>query len=61
VRILDRDELEAARQSGWIDDATTEEAEQEAARIAGLARTGAWPPPVVAEWTLERAREVTRG
>lgn len=60
VRILDRDELAAARQSGWIDDATAEEAEREAARIVELAQAGAWPPPVVAEWTLERAREAIR-
>jgi len=56
VRILDEDELAEARAVGSIDEARARRAEQEAAAIAAAARADAWPPAIVAEWTLERAR-----
>jgi predicted RNA-binding protein associated with RNAse of E/G family len=56
VEILDRDEFDAARAAGWMDDATAARALAEAERLAGAARRGEWPPAHVREWTLERAR-----
>ncbi len=61
--LLDEDELEDALERSWIPAQTGAAARREAERLLRLARTGAWPPPVVHEWTLERAlrkiREVT--
>ncbi|HEU0302402.1 MAG TPA: DUF402 domain-containing protein, partial [Longimicrobium sp.] len=57
VEILDRDEFDAAVDAGWIDAPTAARALAEAERLADGARRGAWPPPPVAGWTLERARE----
>lgn len=56
ARLLDEDELAEALDRGWIDAPTAEAARQEAARVLALSRTGEWPPAVVREWTLERAR-----
>lgn len=56
ARILDRDELGEARARGWVDAATADRAEAEASRLVESARAGAWPPPVVSAWPLERAR-----
>lgn len=55
VELLDEDELEEALERGVIDHETARLARAEAERLLGLARAGAWPPPVVHEWTLERA------
>jgi predicted RNA-binding protein associated with RNAse of E/G family len=57
VEILDRDEFDAAVDAGWVDAPTAARALAEADRLAADARAGAWPPPHVREWTLERARE----
>ncbi len=56
VQILDEDELAEAERRGWTDAATAARARDEAARLAGLARAGEWPPPPLRAWTLERAR-----
>jgi len=53
--ILDEDELEQALRNGVVDGTTAGRARQEADRLMRLAATGAWPPPIVGEWTLERA------
>jgi predicted RNA-binding protein associated with RNAse of E/G family len=58
VQLLDEDELEEALASGDIEAEMAQSARAEADRLLGLARTGTWPPPVVREWTLERALEV---
>ena len=58
VHELDRDELREALERGWIDGATAAHADAEVRRLAGMARAGVWPPPVVEEWTLERVRRV---
>lgn len=55
-QILDEEDLAAALARGWVDGATAASARAEADRILGLVRAGSWPPPVVREWTLERAR-----
>ncbi|MDB4950423.1 MAG: hypothetical protein JWM27_3072 [Gemmatimonadetes bacterium] len=56
VRVLDEDELAEALRRGWTDESTAARARAEAERLVDAARQGAWPPPHVAEWTLERAR-----
>lgn len=56
VEVLDRDEFDAARARGWLDEATAERALREAETLAAAAREGAWPPEHVREWDLRRAR-----
>jgi predicted RNA-binding protein associated with RNAse of E/G family len=55
-RVLDREEFDEAVQAGWIDERTRQRALEEVDRILEAAAAGVWPPPVVAEWPLERAR-----
>jgi predicted RNA-binding protein associated with RNAse of E/G family len=55
-RLLDEDELDEALGREWIDVDTARRARDEAGRLVEAARAGAWPPPVVREWTLERCR-----
>ena len=57
-RVLDREEFEEAVDAGWLDAPTAARATEEVERILAAAAGGAWPPPVVQEWTLERARDV---
>lgn len=52
--LLDEDELEDALARAHIDVALAQCARDEAARLLRLAATGAWPPSIVSEWTLER-------
>jgi predicted RNA-binding protein associated with RNAse of E/G family len=54
--VLDEDELDEARVRGWVDKTTTERALTEVERMRADAEAGRWPPAVVGEWTLERAR-----
>lgn len=54
--LLDEEELREAVRRGWVDHATSERAWREAEALLGGARHGSWPPPVVEEWTRERAR-----
>jgi predicted RNA-binding protein associated with RNAse of E/G family len=54
--ILDEDEFAHAVEQGWMDESTIAAARAEAHRIVTLADRGAWPPPPVHEWTLERVR-----
>jgi predicted RNA-binding protein associated with RNAse of E/G family len=56
ARILDRDQFDEARARGWIDDAIAERALAEAEALRAAHARGAWPPPIVEAWTLERAR-----
>lgn len=58
VVVLDRDELDAARERRWLDAGTAAAAYAEAERILERARDGDWPPPAVQEWTLERVRRM---
>lgn len=57
VLLLDEDEFDEARARGWMDDATADTALREAHALVAAAQDGAWPPPEVLAWTLERARE----
>ena len=59
-RLLDEDEFTVARESGHIDEDTARSALAEARRLLDHAAAGSWPPRVVREWTLERAREALR-
>lgn len=61
ARLLDEDELEAALAARHIDEVTAHRAREEAERILALVESGAWPPPVVSEWTLERALAAVSG
>ena len=56
ARVLDEEELSEALDRGWVDPPTAAIARREMERIRWSARAGLWPPPVVEEWTLERAR-----
>lgn len=59
-RLLDEDELEEALARGWLDAATGLRARAEAERLLEAARAGTWPPAIVREWTLARARAAVR-
>jgi predicted RNA-binding protein associated with RNAse of E/G family len=58
--VLDRDELDDALARGWVDGATAARARAEVERLRADAEAARWPPPVVREWTLERARSAMR-
>lgn len=60
ARILDEDELADAVERGWLDHATARQAREEAERLVNAATAGTWPPSVVHDWTLERARAALR-
>lgn len=55
VELLDEDELAHALKTGVVDERIAWYARTEADRLLALADEGAWPPPVVSEWTLDRA------
>ena len=57
VQILDEDELEEAEARGWVTEEVARRARAEALALKQQAEAGLWPPPVVREWTLARARE----
>lgn len=57
VALLDEDEFDAAIERRQIEPEVARRAREEADRLLELAASGDWPPPVVAEWTLERALE----
>lgn len=57
-RMLDEEELAEAVRRGWLGASEARRAEAEAERLIEGARSGAWPPPVVGEWPIERARAV---
>jgi predicted RNA-binding protein associated with RNAse of E/G family len=55
--VLDEDQLAEAVARGWV---TSEEARRAHAEVEWIREeflAGRWPPPVVSEWTLERARQ----
>jgi len=61
VHLLDADELAEAEARGDVTAAQAAAAREEADRLVGLARSDAWPPPVVDRWPLERARAAADG
>ena len=56
-QILDEGELEEAEARGWVTEEVARRAREEALALKQQAEAGLWPPPVVREWTLARARE----
>jgi len=60
LTVLDEEQLREAEARGWVSHTDADRARQEVRRIEGEFRAGRWPPPVVDEWTLERARSVSR-
>ncbi len=61
LSVLDREQLAEAVERGWIEPATARRARDEAARLVRRYRDGEWPPPIVEEWTRERALEALGG
>lgn len=61
AQVLDRDELAAAVTAGAVSAENAARAEQEASRLLNMAGNDEWPPAVVDEWPLERARRVVNG
>jgi len=57
LSVLDEDQLLEAEAEGWVSQETGDRARQEVERIKEAHADGRWPPPVVDEWTLERARQ----
>ena len=57
-RLLDEDELEDALDANALGTKAARRAREEAERILERAGAGAWPPPVVHEWTRDRALAV---
>ncbi len=55
ISVLDREHLEKALARGWITPEAARRAEAEVDRLLEARRRGAWPPPVVEEWTRGRA------
>jgi len=55
--VLDEDQLREAEQEGWVSAGQARRARQEVEQIRQEFAAGRWPPPVVAEWSLARARE----
>ncbi|MFQ5536996.1 MAG: DUF402 domain-containing protein [Gemmatimonadota bacterium] len=54
-RVLDEEEFRRAVEQGLVDPSTARQARYEVEAILSDLRAGRWPPPVVEEWTLERA------
>ena len=52
--LLDEPDLAEAVSAGSVTEEVAARARREAQDILARARAGAWPPPVVSEWTLER-------
>jgi hypothetical protein len=59
--VLDREEFDEAVRAELIDERTRQRALEEVDRILEAAAAGVWPPPVVQDWPLERARRVAGG
>jgi predicted RNA-binding protein associated with RNAse of E/G family len=58
--LLDRDEFDRAVSAGHLTPRHANAALEEAESLRSRAASGAWPPTLVTEWTLERARDEVR-
>ncbi len=59
IQTLDEDELADAEARGWVDPDTAQRAREEVRTLSEQAAAGDWPPGIVREWTLARARALT--
>lgn len=57
LSVLDEDQLSEALGAGWVSREHAARARAEVEWIRQEFGAGRWPPPVVREWTLERARQ----
>lgn len=57
LHVLDEDQFSEGLEAGVISAEEGERALQEVAEIERMHKEGSWPPPIVLEWTLERALE----
>ncbi len=57
LTVLDRDHLDDALEKGWVSGETAGRAQAEVDHIKKAFNRGQWPPDIVEEWTLKRARE----
>jgi predicted RNA-binding protein associated with RNAse of E/G family len=55
--VLDGDQLQEAEGRGWVSKAQAQRAREEVEWIEKEYRAGRWPPEVVEDWTLARARQ----
>lgn len=60
ARILDEADLAEAEAAGLVDRKIAARARQEAAALLEAHAAGSWPPPLVREWPLARARKASR-
>lgn len=58
--VLDSEELERAREEGLVPAGLARKAWREVRRLEQAFSEGAWPPPVVREWSRERAEGIAR-
>ena len=56
VVTLDEDELQYAEAKAWVDPDTARRAREEVNTLSAQAALGDWPPDIVGQWTLARAR-----
>jgi predicted RNA-binding protein associated with RNAse of E/G family len=56
---LDEEDLVEAEAKGWVGADTARRAREEVSRPSAQAAAGLWPPDIVGEWTLARARALT--
>ena len=61
LTVLDEDQLEEALARGWVTLEEARRARQEVGWIRERFQEGDWPPAVVEEWTLDRARKAVGG
>ncbi len=61
LTVLDRDQFDRARARGELSERLADAALAELARLKAEHATGRWPPDLVDEWPLERARRVVAG
>lgn len=57
LAVLDEDQLSEAEAKGWVSGAEAARAREEVAWIEKEFEAGRWPPQVVEDWTLDRARQ----
>lgn len=59
LTVLDEDQLEEALTLGWVSREEAARASEEVDWICEEYQAGRWPPPVVRDWTLEKARQAS--